>query len=71
MSATTPDPNPMQVIPCQAVKKLSGCREEKVEAHDQGGIAGKGPEGGPVDRIKFLGSSREEHTYALAVNTGM
>ena len=51
MSAATPDPNPMQVIPCQAVKRLSGCGEEKVEAHDQGGIAGKGPEGGPVDRF--------------------
>jgi hypothetical protein len=45
--------------------------EEKVEAHDQGGITGKGPDGEPVDRFKFLGNSEEEHTYALTVNTGM
>jgi hypothetical protein len=45
--------------------------EEKIDAHDQGVITRKDPEGGPVDGFKFLGNSEEEHTYDLAVNTGM
>ena len=44
--------------------------EEKVEAHDKGSITGKFPDSGPVDGFKFPRNSKEEHTYALAKNTG-
>ena len=45
--------------------------EVKDEAHNQGGIMGPGLENVPEDRFKFLCNSKEEHTYARAVNTEM
>jgi hypothetical protein len=45
--------------------------EVKLEAHDQGVITGPNLEDGPEDRFKFLGDAKEDHTYALAVNTSM